>query len=111
MFAVGALPVEAAAPARVAGRATVLVHFQEDRVGVAVDEHAAHVLMVAGLFAFAPQAAAAAPVDGAPGAQRLAQRLFVHVSEHQHLARVRILSDDRNEAASLVEVDLELFHG
>ena len=84
----------------VAGAATVLGHLEQQRVAVAVVERLAHRLHVAARVALAPQLlTAAAPVHHPPLREGAAQALGVHPRQHQHVARVGILGDRRDEAA------------
>src|SRR6478752_7926733 len=91
----GVEPAEEAALVPLVARGPAeLLHLEQDRVRVAVDEDVPHLLDVAALLALAPElAAAAAEVDGAPRAHRLLERLAVHPREHEYLAGVRVLGD------------------
>jgi len=69
-----------------------LFDFQQDRIGVAVDENLAYALTVPALFPFSPQAvAASAEINGVPGRLRLGKAFGVHPGYHKHLARVGVL--------------------
>ena len=86
---------EATLVAFVAGRSADLIHFDQQRVGVAVEEKFFQLLNVAALFAFAPQLVpAAAEVDDSARLQRFLIGRLIHVGQHQNLAGRRILSDD-----------------
>src|SRR5688572_2190985 len=69
------------------GTRAVLFHLDPDRVLVAVDAHRDHALTIAGGFALAPEALArAAVVPGLAAVDGAAQRLLIHVRDHEHLA-------------------------
>lgn len=88
-------PEKAASVTLVAGRA-FLPHFQQDRVGVAIDENGFHLLRVATLFSLVPQLASRpAEVDGLSRGHRFRIALGVHPSHHQHFAGLSILRDRR----------------
>src|SRR6185437_2766704 len=72
--------------ALVAGRAVAtLVDLQQNGVRVAIDAYFANGLIISRLLALAPETCARARVIArAPGANRLSQRLAVHIGEHQH---------------------------
>src|ERR1700754_798946 len=98
--------VEARAPPGVAGRARLL-DLDPDRVLVAVHSHLDHALGVAGGLALAPQRIArAAEIPGVAALDGLAQRLGVHVRDHQHLA-ARSIGGDAGQKTSRVEFGLE----
>src|SRR4051812_15988115 len=89
-----------------AGGAADLVDFEEHGVVVAVDANLANFLHIPRLLPLAPELlAAAAEVDGPAGADRLLERLAVHPGDHEHLARLIVLGDRRDQAAGLVEVE------
>ena len=79
--------VEAGALAGVAGAVAVLLHLEQQHVGVAVVVRLVHDLVVAAGVALAPDLlAAAAPVDHPALVERHPQRLGVHPRQHQHVA-------------------------
>src|SRR5262249_62118542 len=93
-------PEEASAVPFMTGGAADLVHFEQNRVGVAVDEDLAHFLHMAALLALAPQAsAAAAVVTGPAAAQRFFVSFPVHPGEHEHLARAPAFTNHRDDPA------------
>ena len=62
-------------------------------------------LHVAALLALAPEpAAAAAEVDRPAGGERFFPGGAIHVGDHQHFARGRILGDDGDQAVGAGEV-------
>src|SRR5205085_6818585 len=84
----------------VARRPADLIHLEQDGVGVTIDKNAFHLLDVAAFFSFAPQLAAAAGEVNCPaGGKRFFVAFAIHIGEHQHLARLGILCDRRQEAA------------
>src|SRR5690606_36154856 len=94
--------VEARRRARVAG-GPLLLDAHEERVAVAVEGGRAHVLTVAARVALAPELLAAARPEGHPSlGEGAAQRLGVHVAEHEHLTGV-VLLDDRGQQPGVVE--------
>src|ERR1700742_4357887 len=100
------LAVKARAAAGVAGGADLLDP-DPDRVLVAVQAHLDHALGVAGGLALAPQRIArAAEVPGVAAFDGLAQRLGIHVRDHQHLA-ARSIGGDAGHKAGRVEFGLE----
>src|SRR6202044_3442728 len=79
------LAVEAGMPAGVTGR-TGLFDADPDRILVAIGAHLDYALDVAGGFALAPQRLTRpAVVPGFAGRNGLADRLLVHMRDHQHL--------------------------
>src|SRR5580658_6541785 len=96
--ALGDAPGGAAPFAGVAVAPAELLDAQQQRVAVAVDPQLARVLDVPRGVALAPELlAAAAPVPDAPGLDREAERLLVHVGDAQHAVRVGVLDDDGHE--------------
>src|SRR5882672_718883 len=90
---------KAALAPRVAGDTADLLHLQQDRVGVAVDTHFAHLLRVARLLALAPQLLARArPVDRFLGFSGFLQGFPVHPCNRQHAVRRNILGNNRDQA-------------
>src|SRR6266702_448721 len=77
------------------------------RIGVAVHAHFAHLQRVAAQFPFAPEFAprTAEKSHRATRARRLI-RFLVHETEHQHLARPRVLDDGGNEPAELGKIEI-----
>ena len=68
-------------------RAADLLDLDPHRILIAVHPHLDHALGVARAFALAPQRLArAAVVPALASRDGLAQRLLVHVSDHQHVA-------------------------
>ena len=97
-FALDALAKKATDVAFVTGGAALLRDFQQDCVGVAVDVNLSHLLQIATFFAFFPKsAAAAAVVDRLASSERLLPGVSIHVGEHQHLARRKVLSNCRQQ--------------
>src|SRR5688572_3525644 len=92
-----------------ASGAADLIDLQQNRVVVAVDESISYFLEVARLLAFEPKPlAGTAVIVRFAGLLGLLPRLFVHISNHQHVARFIVLHDHGNQAVSLGEV--YLFH-
>ncbi len=86
-------------------RWTLLIDFQEDGVGVTVDENLDDVLHVTAFFPLAPQASlAAAEIDRPSGGDRLGKALGIHVRHHQHFAGLGVLGDGRQQAVALGEI-------
>src|SRR5262249_17715622 len=82
-------PIEARAPAGVAGAGAVLLDLDPDRVLVAVDAHLDDALGVAGLLALAPELAArAAEVPGITRCNGARERFRIHMRDHKELARL-----------------------
>ncbi len=97
--------VKAGPIAGVARPATFLVDRDQQCVGVAVVCRRLHPLAVPGGLALAPVLLAAAAPEPAPaGSQGTAQRLGVHVAEHQDLTCPAVLHDRGNEPL-FVETD------
>ena len=101
--------MEAGPLARVAGGA-LLVHAREEHVAVAVRAELLPVLGVAGRVALAPELLPrAAPVDHPPLGDRAVEGLTVRPREHQDVAVLHVLHDDRDQALCIedefVEVD------
>ena len=95
--------VEAACACRCGRPAPICSTCTQQRVAVAVERGAAHVLDVAGGVALAPVLLARARPEGdAALGQGAAERLGVHPAEHEHLAGVPLL-DDRRQQAVVVE--------
>src|SRR5262245_4693849 len=87
------LPVEAGTPPGVAGRAHLLDP-NPDRVLIAVGAHLDDALGAPGALALAPERIArAAEIPGLARGNGLAQRLVVHVRDHQHVAGRSISGD------------------
>src|SRR5690606_12652770 len=102
--------VEAGVRARVAGRAH-LVHRHEQRVAVAVERGTADVLDVPARVALPPVLPSAARPEGdAARREGAAQRLGVHVAEHEDVPRPLLLDDRRQQPvavpADAIEHDL-----
>ena len=88
--------VEAGVGAGVAG-GPELLDLDQQGIAVAVERRPAHVLAVSAGVALAPVLLPAARPEGHPAlGEGAAQRLGVHVAEHQHLAGV-VLLDDRGQ--------------
>src|SRR3569623_819333 len=108
----GALPtfhgaVETRATAGVASAAARLRNANPHGVLIAIHPHLDDALAVAGGLALAPQLPArAAVVPGVAGLNGLAQRLVVHVGDHQNVAALRI-GRDTGHKASRIEAWLE----
>src|SRR5205807_965430 len=76
-------------------------------IGVAVHAHLAHAQGMAAPFSLTPQLAARAAVKRHGAARaRLLIRLLVHETEHQHLARSRILNNRGNKPVELGKVEI-----
>ena len=100
-------PVEARAPAGVAGARAQLLDLEPERVLVAIDAQLDDALDVAGAFALLPQRLArAAEIPGLAGLDRSWQRLGVHVRDHQHVAGCGV-GDHRGDQAVGVELRRE----
>ena len=81
-----------------AGCAADLLDAQQDGVVIAVQPDAADFLHMAGRPPLVPElATAAAPVMGLARGQRALPGLLIHVRQHEHFSRRRILSDGRYE--------------
>src|SRR5438045_1490032 len=78
-------------------RRTSRVYAQQDRVQVAVEADLHDLHRVAPGPALRPQAALSGETPCAPCLPRFVPRFLVHVSEHQHPARVRVLRDGGDE--------------
>src|SRR5262249_10083090 len=100
------LAVEAGLSPGVAGRADLL-DTDPDRVLVAVGAHLGHALGLTRRLTLSPQRITrAAEVPGLSGRNRFAQRLVVHVRDHQHLAGGSV-SGDAGHKAGRVEFGAE----
>jgi branched-chain amino acid transport system ATP-binding protein len=98
-------PEKAVAPARVAGDA-LLIDQQQHGVPVAIEAELAQKLNLSGGLSFTPQfRARPRPVAGAAFGQAHADRIAVHPSHHQDLARIVLLGDGRHETVG-TEPDL-----
>src|SRR5262249_2407437 len=105
-IAVGALAKETTPITFMASRASNLSHLKQERIVIAIDESVFHFLKIAGLFTLLPQALpGAAIVMSLAGFFGLFQRLFVHVGDHQNLARAIVLHNDRNKPVAFREID------
>src|SRR5262245_22397615 len=88
--------------------ASHLTHFDEDRIGVAVEIDALELLNMTALLPFSPEPIATArEITYATGSYRLFERFAVHVGEHQHFAGGVILRDGGNDAAEFFKVNLD----
>src|ERR1044071_1085063 len=93
---------KAALAPRVARDAPHLLHLQQDRVGVAVDAHLAHLLHIARLLALAPKLPARArPVDRFVRFGGLLQGIAVHPCHGQDFSALCVLRDDGDQAVSV----------
>src|SRR2546429_1636219 len=90
-------PVEKARLRARVARRTSRVHAQQDRVQVAVEADLHDLHRVTRGRALLPQAALAGEKPCAPRLPRFVPRFLVHVSEHQHPARVRVLRNRGDE--------------
>nr|CUV57439.1 protein of unknown function [Ralstonia solanacearum] len=89
---------EARVATSMAGDAADLRDAEQDHVFVAVEANLVHLLDVAGLLAFVPQAfARARPEHGLAGLDRLLQRFAVHEGKHQDVIAALLLHDDRHQ--------------
>ena len=78
-------------------------HLEHQRVGIAVGGDREHAHVVTGGGALVPDLLPATrPEDSLPDLERAAHRLSVHVAEHQHLTRRRVLEDRRNQSLPVV---------
>src|SRR5262249_59450470 len=92
------LPVETGTPPGVAGRADLL-DTDPDRILIAVGAHLDDALGVPGALALAPERVArAAEIPGLARGDGLAQRLVVHVRDHQNVAGRSIGGDARHQS-------------
>src|SRR6266566_3669475 len=100
-------PEKTASVALVADARARRVDADQYRIGVAVHAHFAHLQRVAAQFSFAPEFAprTAEKRHRATRARRLI-RFLVHETEHQHLARPRVLDDGGNEPAELGKIEI-----
>src|SRR5262245_32094644 len=100
------LAIEARFASGVAGRADLL-DADPDRVLVAIHAHLDHALGLTRGLTLSPQRPArAAVVPGLPALDRSAQRLVVHMRDHQHLA-ARSVSCNAGQESRRVEFGLE----
>lgn len=92
------LSKEAAAKSFVTGCATDLIHFDQQRVAIAVKIDGMQLLNVAAFFALSPELlAAAAVVADATRSQSFLVGLSVHPGHHQDIACSGILRDCRDQ--------------
>src|SRR5262245_19539261 len=95
-------PEEARPLAGVAGAAALLLHDEQERVGVAVVVGLAQPLAVAGGVALAPQLlSAAAPIHHAALGERGPDRVLVHPRQHEHPTGALLLRDRGNEPVDI----------
>jgi len=81
----------------------------EQRIIVAVYLDAHHIQEVAACLALGPQALAAAAVEAhTPALLRPGKGFFIHITQHEHLARSGILNNGGNQTAALLEVDCHM---
>ncbi len=100
----GNLPEKAGAEALVT-RGPLLMHLQQDGVGIAVYKDRDHLLAMAAFFSLAPEAiATAAEVDGIAGGHGFRKGLGVHPSHHEDIPIVCILGNrwEQSPAASKI---------
>src|SRR3954452_5548210 len=91
------LAVEAGPAAGVTRRADLL-DAEPDRILIAIGADLDHALGLTRGLTFSPQGIArAAEVPGLAGRDGLAQRLVIHVRDHQHVAGGKFGRDDRDE--------------
>ena len=84
----------------------LLLHLYQERVSVAVIGDAVHLLGVPAGGSLVPQLLTApAPEPGVAGFHRAGQAGAVHVSQHQHLVRLHILDDGRDQSP-VIELQL-----
>ena len=103
---------EATGEPLVARRAADLLHLQQHGVGVAVHEHALHLLHVAALLALPPQlVAAAAEVAGPTGGDGFFPRLTIHMGKHENPPGRRVLDNGGHEPVGSLEVGKFSRHG
>src|SRR3990172_6997565 len=99
------LPKEATPIPFVARRPADLLYAKQDRVEVAIQINAPHLLHVAAFLPLAPElAAAAAEVNRPARGQRLGIRLGVHVGHHQHGPVVGVLGNRRQKPAAFRKI-------
>ena len=85
-----------------------LLNADPDRVLVAIGAHLDDTLDVTGGLALAPQRlAGAAEIPGFSARDRLAQRLFIHMRDHQYLAGTGV-GRDAGHKTSGIEFGLKL---
>ena len=85
---------------RMACRAAKLLHKQENGIVIAIQANGANQLLIARLFALAPDfLAAAAEIMGNARGETKVKGLFVHPGQHQHFQALGILGDSGQEAA------------
>jgi hypothetical protein len=93
----------------VAGRSPTLPNFQEDRVGVTIDEDGFHCLGVPALFPFPPKTIPApAIITGESSPERFLIGFSVHISQHEDIARLGVLDDRRDQAIHSIEIGGQL---
>src|SRR5690606_35752280 len=99
---------EAAAPARMAGDAALLLHLEQDDVGVAVQADLPHALVMTRFLALAPQTLARArPVDRPARGGGLGERFGGHPRDHRYRAVGGVLGDGGNQAVFVEAHGLE----
>ena len=86
-----------------------LPHFEQDGVGIAINQNFLHFLDVAALFSFAPQfVAAAAEIASTPRSQCFLIGLAVHPCQHKHFAAVGILRNGRHQTAGFIKINHDI---
>ena len=107
--AVVPFPVEAGTPSRMAGRAADLLDLEQHGVAVAVQADGKHFLYVPGRAALVPEfLAAAAPVMGLAGFQGTFPGFFIHIGQHEHFARGRVLRDGGDQSLGKIGTEIRL---
>ena len=80
------------------GSAANLIHFDQNCVRIAVEKNLAQRLDIAAFLTLSPKFfTAAAVIDDSPRLQRLVVGFLIHLSQHQDIARFRVLSDHGNQ--------------
>lgn len=93
------ISVKAGSISGVAAAGAVLTDFEHEGVLIAVGEDFFHGLGVTGGGALVPELLTAArEIDGLADGEGLAERLLVHVGDHEDLVGVRVLGDGDDEA-------------
>lgn len=99
--------IKTAAVAGVAGGQAVLLHLDDDRVGVTVGQYFHDLLGVAGLLTLHPVlVASAAEKPGLAVLQSQIKGLFIHEGYHKNFTVLVVLDNRRDQPPHFVEIDL-----